>query len=60
MNQYRMVHTACQPNAFKLELIGCVPDNSASNFFKTKEEAEEAAKKRGGEIVEYAIPFLFR
>lgn len=46
--RYCLEKTECFPNSYKLVAIGCVPNNSPSEFFPTEQAALAEIKRRNG------------
>jgi hypothetical protein len=51
IQKWRVIETACFPNSWKIEAVGCRPDNSTSNFFPSRGAAIQAIEDHGGVVV---------
>ena len=46
LNKYKIEETRCYPNSYKIIHVGYKDDNSTSNFFPTRKEAETEIERR--------------
>ena len=50
---WKLELTACFPNSYKITAIGCVPNNSFTEFFPTEKTALAEIKRRAGVLVPF-------